>query len=177
MLALVHILNQDRKNLQHLASNLLSIISQGEISRSPFEKFISRTQHIHYQLQKKFLERERKHSEELEKELMLIKTKEKKEISTQTEENKRTSISNISDIQFAMDFSIASDTTTSPLNSSIDIYRNRNSDVFAGAITDRSAKKPSTRMSISGLKVTKKNTEDCKQLPVRKTIPRKTAKN
>ena len=177
MLGLVHILNQDRQNLKNLASKLLSIISQGELPKTPFENFIARTQHLNYQLQKKFLERERNHSEELESALKKLTHKETKESSAQTEMHKRNNISNISDIQLALDFSITSDTTTSPLNSSIDFSKS-NSSFIGSAMTERGLKKPSTRLSMGGIKLMKKITDDhlnSKQVPtIRKNQVRKT---
>lgn len=179
MLSLLHSVNEDRKNLRKVATHLLVLLSKGEVPRSPFESFISKTQNLHYELLKNFIEKERKQTEKLEKELQSYLSVRKNEISTQTESLHREELSNVSDITLQLDCSITSDTTSSPLNSSINMFRTQDLSFNSGPLTERTLKRPGIVPRLSVIVKPQKKIEESKtKVPVvRKTLPRKTTKN
>ena len=176
MLHLLHNINEDRKNLRELASNLLSVISSGNIAKNAFESFLSRTTLVHYQLQRVFLEKQRNTIENLEFKINSIESKVKSDSTTQTE-----TYFSIPEPNWNLDFSIASDTTTSPINKSIDIVNLSQIEIKKGHTMDRALKKSFSRISALPVKPQKRKTEEPnpdKQLPpIRKNQLRKTGKS
>ena len=178
MLNLLHTVNKDRLHLRKLASQLLLVLSRGQTSNNHFENYLVRAQAVHYELIKTFLDKERKRNEQLEAEVLRLTAKEYSDFTVQVDTIcMRPNAA--SDISMKLDCSITSDTTSSPLNLSIDLFSIKNSNFIdsLSMSTARGLKRPTAILNTTVAKPVKKTEEDKHPPVMRKALPRKLTKN